>query len=319
MVETLQEDFDAERFILEKERWIKDVVGRDGAAAATSGGVDSTTTVLLAHKALGANLVAVFLDDGLMREGEPMQVVEQLGNLGINVRIYDTSQAFFDAFVGLTDPEEKRKVFRSTFYKSLSRIVRELGCRYLLQGTIAADIVETTRGVKTQHNVLSQIGIDSKSSFGYEVLEPLRELYKHQVRMVARAFGVSRELSERRPFPGPGLSIRILGEVTREKVDAVRKATRIVEEETREAECFQAFAVLMNDRATGVTAKGRRSYGRIITVRVVESLDAMEAKSKELSWSILEKIAARITGEVSDVSRVLYDLTSKPPSTIEFE
>ena len=126
-------------------------------------------------------------------------------------------------------------------------------------------------------------------------------------------------MRERKPFPGPGLSIRILGEVTREKVDAVTIATRIVEEESMKAECFQAFAVLMNDRATGVTAKGKRSYGRIITVRVVESRDAMEAKSKKLPWSILEKIATRITREVPDVSRVLYDLTSKPPSTIEFE
>ncbi|MEM3891807.1 MAG: ATP-binding protein [Nitrososphaerales archaeon] len=314
----MQEKFDAKAFIDEAIRKLKQEIGGE-AVAACSGGVDSTVTAVLGYRALGEGLTAVFLDDGLMREGEPESVASMLSKLGLKVKVYDVSEEFFKALKGITDPELKRKTFRSTFYHTLSRVVKELGAKYLLQGTIAADIVETSRGVKTQHNVLEQIGIDAEREYGYKVVEPLKTLYKHQVRLVAEALKLPKEVIERRPFPGPGLSIRVLGEVTRERVELVRRATKIIEEETKGIRCFQAFAVLMSDRATGVTEDGKRRYGEVVVVRAVDSLDAMAAKSTEIAWSVLERISSRITDELPTVTRVLYELTGKPPATIEFE
>ncbi len=312
------EEFDTQRFIDETIQALKREV--DGpAVAACSGGIDSTTTAVLGCRALGERLTAVFLDDGLMREGEPEAVVSMLSKLGLKVKLYDVSAKFFEALKGITDPELKRKAFRSTFYHTLSKVVREAGAQYLLQGTIAADVVETSRGVKTQHNVLEQIGIDTLKEYGYRVVEPLKTLYKHQVRKVAEALQLPKEVIERKPFPGPGLSVRVVGEVTRERVELVRRATKIVEEETKGIRCFQAFAVLMSDRATGLTEDGKRRYGEVVVVRVVESLDAMTAKSAKIPWRTLEKIRRRITEELPTVTRVLYELTGKPPATIEFE
>jgi GMP synthase (glutamine-hydrolysing) len=173
------------------------------------------------------------------------------------------------------------------------------------------------KGIKSQHNVLKQIGIDSEV-YGYKILEPLRELFKPDVRKVARELGLPREVSERMPFPGPALSLRVLGEVTPEKVSIVRKATEIVEEETKELGTFQNFAVLHNDKATGIKM-GRRIYGNIITVRIVESEDAVTAKAGQVSYAVLMRISERITGEIPSVVRCLYDITDKPPATIEFE
>lgn len=308
-----------DKFIEEKVAEIKKEVGGKTAVAAVSGGVDSSTTALLAYQALKDRLKVVFLDDGLMREGEAKSVAETLGSVGIDVKVYSVQEAFFRALKGLTDPEAKRKAFRETFYQTLARIVKELGGSYLLQGTIAADVVETVKGVKTQHNVLEQLGINPEEKYGFKVIEPLKELYKHEVRQVAKRLRLRIETVERRPFPGPGLAIRVLGEVTPEKVEVIRKATRIVEEETIGLPCFQAFAVLMNDRATGLTNKGERKYGNIIVLRIVESQDAMTAKPIRIPLKRLEKVAEKITGTIPSVVRVLYDLTSKPPATIEFE
>jgi GMP synthase (glutamine-hydrolysing) len=311
--------FRPRKFIEEKVAWLKQAIGDGRALAATSGGVDSMTTAALGHRAVGDRLKVVFLDDGLMREGEPKRVVGTLRRLGIGAKIYDVRDFFFQALRGKTDPEEKRKAFREAFYQTFARIARELEIDCLLQGTIAADVVETKGGVKSQHNVLEQIGISPLENYGYRILEPLKELYKPQVREVARALGLPREVVERRPFPGPGLSIRALGEVTPDRVQLIRRATAIVEEETEDVPCFQAFAVLMQDKATGVTRGGRRKYGEIIVVRVVRSRDAMTAEPASLPWKTLRRIEKRITEEIPTVTHVLFDITGKPPATIEFE
>jgi GMP synthase (glutamine-hydrolysing) len=310
---------DAKKFIDEKVAWIKGKVGEEKAVVATSGGVDSMVTAVLGHRALEEKLSVVFLDDGLMRKNEPEQVKKVLAGLGIKLRIYDVKDRFFATLKGKTDPEEKRKAFRETFYSTFADIARETGAKYLLQGTIAADIVETKKGVKTQHNVLEQIGIPVMERYGFIVLEPLKELFKPQVREVAKALGLPQEVVNRRPFPGPGLAIRVIGEVTPDRVAIVREATAVVEEETKDFQCFQAFAVLLSDRATGVTNKGERKYGNIIVVRVVQSEDAMKAQAAELPWKTLQRIEKKIRERVPSVTHVLYDLTGKPPATIEYE
>lgn len=296
---------------------IKVKVGDGKAIAACSGGVDSTTSAFLTHKALGGRMLTVFIDDGLRRDGESEAVLRMLRSLGLNVKLVEAKDEFFKALKGLRDPEEKRKAFREKFYSILGRVLREEGAGFLVQGTIAADIVETVRGVKTQHNVLKQVGIDP-SVYGFEVIEPLKDLYKPEVRMVARELGLPPEISERMPFPGPALAIRVVGEVTPERVEVVRKATRIVEEETRGVKAFQSFAVLLNDKATGVK-DGRRVYGDVIVIRVVKSKDAITAKAMKIPQKRLRRICIRIINEIPTVARCLLDITDKPPATIEFE
>ena len=304
-------------FIKKSLREIKETVHENKVISACSGGVDSTTATFLVHKAVGENLIAVFIDDGLRREGEPEFVVRTLKGLGIKVRSVDAKAEFFEALRGKTDAEEKRKAFRDKFYSTLGRVAREEKVKFIVQGTIKADVVETVKGIKTQHNVLEQIGINPEI-YGYSILEPLKELYKPEVRMVARELGLQPEISERMPFPGPALSIRVLGEVTPEKIAIIRKATEIVEEETKDLGTFQNLAVLHNDKATGIKS-GARVYGNIITARVVISEDAVTAKAKQVPYEILEKISERMTQEIPSVVRCLYDVTHKPPATIEFE
>jgi len=296
---------------------IKKIVGEDKLISACSGGVDSMTATYLLHKAVGDNLIAVFINDGLRREGEPEFVAETLRKLGINTRSIDAKKEFFQIFRGKTDAEEKRKAFRDKFYKTFGKIAKEEKVKFIVQGTIKADIMETVQGIKSQHNVLEQIGIDPQT-YGYSILEPLKDLFKPGVRKVARELGLPKEISERMPFPGPALSLRVLGEVTPERVAIVRKATQIVEEETLSLGTFQNFAVLHNDKATGIK-NGKRVYGNIITVRVVVSEDAVTAKAKEIPFETLFKISTRITRELPTVVRCLYDVTDKPPATIEFE
>jgi len=304
-------------FIEKSLKEIEEIVHGNKVISACSGGVDSTTTTFLVHKAVGDNLIAVFIDDGLRREGEPEFVVRILKDLGIKARFVDAKEEFFEALKGKTDAEEKRKAFRDKFYKTLGKVAREENVKFVAQGTIKADVLETVKGIKTQHNVLEQIGINPEI-YGYAILEPLKELYKPEVRMVARELGLPAEISERMPFPGPALSIRVLGEVTPNRVKIVRKATEIVEEETGNLGTFQNFAVLHSDKATGIK-NGERVYGNIITVRVVISEDAVTAKAKRVPYEILEKISSRITEEIPSVVRCLYDVTHKPPATIEFE
>jgi len=308
---------DVQKFIEEKIAEIKNIVGQDKAISALSGGVDSSACTVLAHRALGDNLKIIFIDDGLMRHNEPRDVVEIFGELGIEVDIIDAAEEFFAALKGFTDPEEKRKAFRKTFYTVFGRAVRESGARFLIQGTIAADIIETKGGVKTQHNILEQIGIDPDEGFGFKVVEPVKELFKYGVRELAKELGLPEKIHQRMPFPGPGLATRIVGEVTPERVERVRKAHIIVEEEIASLKPFQAFAVLLGDMGTGIE-EGRRKFGDIIIVRSVESRDAMTADVTEIPWGILKKIAKRITTEIPEVVRVAYEITPKPPATIEY-
>ncbi len=308
--------FDVKQFIETKTAEIKNRVGDGVAICATSGGVDSMACAVLGNRALRERLIAVFIDDGLMRQDEPAEVTNLLRGLGIETRLVDVKDEFFAVLKGKQDPEEKRKAFRDTFYTVLGRTVKESKANFLIQGTIAADVVETKGGIKTQHNVLEQIGIDP-TTYGLVILEPLKEIYKPDVREVAKALGLTESVYKRMPFPGPGLATRVLGEVTTERVAVLRKATSIVEEEIKNLQPFQAFAVLMNDRATGVV-EGKRKFGEIVVVRSVESSNAITAEITKIPWVVLDTIRERITKEIPAVTKVLYDITPKPPSTIEY-
>jgi len=309
--------FNAKEFIESSLKEIRAIAKDAKVISACSGGVDSTVTTALVHKALGDNALAVFIDDGLRREGEPEFVLSTLKNLGVKTRYVDAKKEFFTAFKGKIDAEEKRKAFRNTFYTTFGKVAKEENTGFIVQGTIKADVIETVKGIKSQHNVLQQIGI-SPEKYGYKIVEPLRELFKPDVRRVARELGLPKEVSERMPFPGPALSLRVLGEVTPERVAIVRKATEVVEEETKELGTFQNFAVLHNDKATGIK-NGNRLYGNIVTVRIVDSEDAVTATARKVPYEKLLKIGKRIVEEIPTVVRCLYDITDKPPATIEFE
>lgn len=308
-------EFNPADFIEAKIQEIREQV--DGRAIlALSGGVDSSAVALLAHKAIGENLLPVFIDNGLMRHKEAEEIVSVFKDFGISVKVIDASEEFFNILKGIEDPEEKRKAFRDTFYTVFGRIVKESETSHLLQGTIAADIIETRGGIKTQHNILEQIGIDPET-YGFKIIEPLKEIYKHEVREVAKELGLPEQIHQRMPFPGPGLATRVVGEVTPERVEIVKKATKIVEEEIKDLKPFQAFAVLLNDKATGMI-NSERKFGNIIVIRSVESRDAMTATVTKIPWHILEKIQSRIVAEITEVVKVLFDITPKPPSTIEY-
>jgi GMP synthase (glutamine-hydrolysing) len=399
------EVFDPKKFIETSVEEIKRNIGNQRALVAVSGGVDSVTCAALTHKAIGENLVCAILDDAFMRNGEPEHVAETLSAPPFNLpmKIVNVRERFMNAMKNLKDAEEKRKMFRETFYQVLAETAKKEKCKILVQGTIRADIIETVGGVKTQHNVLEQIGIDPKQKFGFKVVEPLLPLFKEQVRRVARLFGLPNEFCERQPFPGPGLSVRVIGNIERDKLQTLRTATEIVENELKELKPGQYFAVIMdnkevaqplrmthvqettahllnvpsrnvhvkvfNDKATGVEG-GKRRYGevvgvivetmngklhqtslknimslqaRVITenpditrvfyavkdrraakkyvvgIRSVDTKDFLEAKITEVPWPKLEKIATEITQECPDVSTVYYDVTPKPPATIEME
>lgn len=252
-----------------------------------------------------------------MREKEAEEVSEIFSDLGIEVEIMAAQDEFFYALKGKSDPEEKRKAFRDIFYTVFGREILKSKAEFLVQGTIAADIIETKEGVKTQHNILEQIGIDPEKGFGFKAVEPLKDLFKHQVRKVAKELGLPERIYERMPFPGPGLATRVVGEVTPERVSLVRKATKIVEKEIESLKPFQAFAVLLSDRGTGIE-KGKRKFGEIVIIRSVESKDAMTAEPTKVPWEVLMNISKRITSEIPEVVRVAYEITPKPPATIEY-
>lgn len=308
---------DCKKFIKEKVKEIKSLVGSEKALSALSGGVDSSTCTVLAHQAIGNNLKVIFIDDGLMREKEAQDVSKVFSALGIKVEIVDAQKEFFSSLKNKVDPEDKRKAFRNTFYSVFGREVLKSKARFLVQGTIAADIIETRGGVKTQHNILEQIGIDPEKGYGFKVVEPIKELFKFEVREVARELGLPEKIYQRMPFPGPGLATRVVGEVTPDRVALVRKATQIIEEEFSPLNPFQAFAVLLSDKGTGVES-GQRKFGNIIILRSVESRDAMTAEPTKVPWKILTEVSKRITTEIPEVTRVAYEITSKPPATIEY-
>ncbi len=309
---------DCEKFIEEQIADIKQTVGDSKAINALSGGVDSSLVTVLGHRAIGEKLRTVFIDSALMREGEPQGVVKTFADMDIPVELVDAQEEFLSALSGLTDPEEKRQAVTDTFYsKVFSQLVTESGAKFLLHGTILTDIEETVAGIKRQHNILTQIGINTEEAYGYSVLEPLKTLRKDDVREVAKSLDLPVEISQRIPFPGPALATRIVGEVTRERLITVRRATSIVEEELADSGAFQYMAVLLNDRATGIR-NNKREFGQIIVVRCIESTDARTASATELPWDKLSLICRRITTEIEDVNRCLYDLTPKPPATIEY-
>jgi len=304
-------------FISEKINEIKNIVGGGTAINALSGGIDSSVVTLLGHRALGTQLRTIFVENGLMREGESSQVVKMFRGLGISVEVLDARDKFFSALKGITNPEEKREAITQTFYRDVfGKCVRESGARHLLQGTILTDIDETVAGIKRQHNVFEQLGIDPEKTFGYKIIEPLIQLRKDGVRKVGEVLGLPRDMFERIPFPGPALAARVIGEATPERIETVRKATAVVERMLSSSGAFQYLAVLHEDRVTGIHA-GRREFGQQIEIRCWDSVDARTATPVNLAFNILRKLADNIIEEVPEVVSVTYNITSKPPSTIE--
>lgn len=308
--------FDAKEFITEAIESIKSQVGDETAIIGLSGGVDSSAAATLVHKAIGKHLVAVFVDHGFIRKNEKEEVIKIFRHeLGMNLVVIDAEDRFFEALKGVTHPEEKRKIIGAVFIRVFEEEAKKENATFLVQGTIAPDWIESEGGIKSHHNVAGL-----PSGMVLKLVEPMRDLYKDEVRMVARELGLPESISERMPFPGPGLAIRVIGELTKEKVAIVREANAIVEEEIRKAglKPWQALATLLEGKTVGV--KGDiRDYGYTIAVRAVESVDAMTATSMEIPWKVLKTIQKRITREIPGVTRVLYDVTDKPPATIEFE
>jgi GMP synthase (glutamine-hydrolysing) len=365
---------DPESFSEEKVKEIREEVRGSKVIAAVSGGVDSTTAAVLAYRALGDRLIPVMLDTGFLRRGEAERVKYLLKDL-LPLQVVKAEDHFVSRVRGLRDAEEKRKSFREEFYSQISTLASAHSAEYLVQGTIAADWVETQGGIKTQHNVLSQIGIDTKRIYGFKLLEPLADLYKDEVRQLATYLGLPKEITNRQPFPGPGLLVRVPGEISREKVELCRSATEIVERELEGLS--QYFAVVFEAEGTvekslskevgrevkvyGIRATGVkgdvRQYGKVVSVngsldytelrRIVSKLsshdithvlyrlrqgegkyavviravvteDFMTADFAEIVESKLYKIAEDVS-RLNGVAEVLYDVTSKPPATIEFE
>jgi GMP synthase (glutamine-hydrolysing) len=315
--EITSQELNPSLFIDGKVNEIKNIVGKGTAINALSGGVDSSVVTMLGHKALGKNLKTVFIDNGIMREGEPALVAGLFKKLGVEVKIVDAKNEFFSALKGITDPEEKREAITQTFYKNVfGKIVRESGAKFLLQGTILTDVDETLAGIKRQHNVFEQLGIDPQAAFGYRIIEPLIQLRKDGVRKTGQALGLPPEVFDRIPFPGPALSARVIGEATPERIETVRKATTIVERLLKTSSAFQYMAILHQDRVTGMR-DNKRDFGQQIEIRCWDSKDARVAKPTRLPFETLEKLAEEILKEVPGIVSVTYNIASKPPSTIE--
>jgi GMP synthase (glutamine-hydrolysing) len=311
------QELNAQEFIETTVSEISASVGTGTAVNALSGGVDSAVVTILAHKALGDRLKSYFIDNGLMRRNEPEQIRQWFAELGITVEIIDTVKMFFDALKGKTDPEEKREAITETFYKHVfGDLVKKSGARYLLQGTNYTDVEETVAGIKRQHNILEQLGINPEERYGYKVLEPLIRLRKPAIRIIGKTAGLHPNLYLRPPFPGPALAARIIGEVTPERVEMVRNATDIVERSLASTTAFQYLAILHEDHVTGIRA-GKRDFGCQIEVRCWESEDAITASPSRLPFETLEQLADEITDQVPGVTSVTYNITKKPPSTIE--
>jgi GMP synthase (glutamine-hydrolysing) len=303
---------DPESFIDEKIEEIADAVGEKNAVIGLSGGVDSSTAAALAYEAIGDQLTAVYVDTGLMRKGETDEIRETFDYMD-SLRIVEAQDRFLAELAGETDPEEKRHIIGEQFIREFEQVARDVDADYLVQGTIYPDRIESEGTIKSHHNVG---GLPERIDFD-GIVEPMRDLYKDEVREVARELDLEEIISERMPFPGPGLAVRIIGEVTEEKLAVAREANHVVEAELEEYEPWQALAAVIG-KATGVKGDNR-VHGWVVAVRSVESRDGMTARAQELDWDTLQRMQSRITGAHENVARVVYDVTHKPPATIEYE
>ncbi len=303
---------ETETFVPEAIAEIEEEIGDANAVIALSGGVDSSVAAALAYEAIGDRLTPVYVDTGLMRKGETAQIEETFDYME-SLRVVDAKDRFLEALSGVTDPEEKRSVIGEQFIREFEREAKDADADFLVQGTIYPDRIESEGGIKSHHNVG---GLPDVVDFE-GIVEPVRDLYKDEVREVARHLGLEEIVAERMPFPGPGLAVRVIGEVTEEKLEVAREACHVVEEELEEYEPWQALAAVIG-KATGVKGDNR-VHGWVVSVRSVDSRDGMTARAQEIDWETLQRIQSRITGTNENVARVVYDVTHKPPATIEYE
>lgn len=303
-----------EEFIKESIQKIKDEIGDEKAIIALSGGVDSSVCSVLVKEAIGDNLIAIFVDHGLLREGEAEEVTETFKDR-LNFNYVDASDEFLEALYGVSDPEEKRKIIGKTFIDVFEREADKTDAKFLVQGTIAPDWIETDGAIKSHHNVALPSGMV------LEIVEPIRDLYKDEVREIGLELDLPEKVVQRQPFPGPGLAVRVIGTLTKEKLDIERKADKIVREEIEKAgidkDVWQYFAALTDTKVTGVKGD-QRDFGYLAVIRIVNSVDAMTAYVPELPWEVIKKMSQRITSEVSEITHVALSISDKPPSTIEF-
>ncbi len=303
---------------------IKEEIKGKKVMVAVSGGVDSTVLAYLLYKAIGRQMKGIFIDNGLLRKNEAERVAERFTELGIPIEIIDASKKFLRNLRGIKEPEDKRKIIGDTFVEVFKRYAKRLSnIEYFGQGTLYPDVVESggsigpSSVIKTHHNL-----VDEVKKMGYKILEPFRELFKDEVRKIGRLFNISEEIIMQHPFPGPGLAVRIIGEITKEKLETLREADEILIEEIKRAnlynELWQCFPVLLPVKTVGVMGD-QRSYNYVIAIRAIKSLDGMTANWVMLPYDILNKISSRMVNEVKLINRVVYDITNKPPATIEWE
>ncbi|WP_308574884.1 glutamine-hydrolyzing GMP synthase [uncultured Methanosphaera sp.] len=306
---------DTAKFIEESIENIKDEVKDEKVIIALSGGVDSSVASVLASEAIGDQLEAIFVDHGLLRKDEAKQVEDTFKDR-LNFKLVDAQDEFIEALSGIRDPEKKREIIGHKFIEVFEREAKKSGATFLLQGTIAPDWIESEGNIKSHHNLTLPDGLELK------IIEPLRELYKDEVREVGRSLDLPDAIVDRQPFPGPGLAVRVLGDVTAEKLRICREANAIlnenVEAEGLDKDLWQYFVVLTDSKVTGVKGD-QRDFGYLVVIRMVQSFDAMTANVPDIPWPFLHKVSQQITANVPEITHVSLSLSNKPPSTIEFE
>lgn len=321
--ETIKSHVIDDQFVRDIVADVKDSIGDRKAICALSGGVDSSVAALLVHQAIGDNLVAIYIDSGLMRQDETKTLSETFKtHYKMQIRVIDARATFLEALAGITDPEQKRKAIGKTFIRVFEAEAKKTGAEFLVQGTIYPDVIESS-GTKHSKNIKSHHNVGGlPEDMDFVIIEPLRTFYKDEVRKIGEILSLPKEITHRQPFPGPGLAIRIIGEVTEEKLDILRRADSIVREEIENAgmthSIWQAFAVFTGIKTTGVRGDNR-AYGDTIAIRAIEAKDAMSAHWARLPFDLIDKMSTRIVNEIHEVNRVVYDVTNKPPATMEWE